>query len=81
MRLAYTKKFNKQYDEAIGQIKDAFKKQASLLLQNSQHPSLDFKLYNKSEGVWQARVNSKWRFYVTIDGDIYTLLAITKHPK
>ena len=31
--------------------------------------------------VWQARVNDDWRFYFTIEGDVYTLRTIRSHPK
>jgi len=33
------------------------------------------KKYDETHGIWQARVTRGWRFYVTIDGDVYRLLA------
>jgi hypothetical protein len=31
--------------------------------------------------VWQARVNSDWRFYFSIEEDEYLLHEIKPHPK
>lgn len=81
MRLVYTDKFNKQYRQTTETIRTACDKQLRLLLDNFRHPSLQTKLYLAAEGLWQGRVNQSWRFYFTIDGDAYTLVAVTKHPK
>lgn len=45
------------------------------------HPSLHAKKYNEALDLWQARVNRDWRFYFTIEGEVYHLHEIVKHPK
>jgi hypothetical protein len=39
------------------------------------------KKYNEALDLWQARVNRDWRFYFTIEGEVYHLHEIVKHPK
>jgi hypothetical protein len=42
---------------------------------------LQAKKYDEARGIWQARVTRSWRFYFTIEDDIYTLRTIRAHPK
>ncbi len=81
MTASYSKRFLKQYASAPSAVRKAFDKQAALLLENLAHPSLHAKKYDESLDLWQARVNREWRFYFTIDGEIYQLHEIVKHPK
>ncbi|MBI5505108.1 MAG: hypothetical protein HY899_09925 [Deltaproteobacteria bacterium] len=62
-------------------IQRAFEKQLGLMLDNPRHPSLNTKKYDDASGIWQGRVTLSWRFYFTIDGDVFTLLTIRAHPK
>ncbi len=48
---------------------------------NLKHPSLHAKKYDDSRDLWQARVNSNWRFYFVIAGDTYVITDIIPHPK
>lgn len=75
-------------DRAIESLKDAgakvqrtFEKQLRLLEGNLQHPSLRAKKYDKSQDIWQGRVNRNWRFYFTIHEDTYLILDVIPHPK
>jgi hypothetical protein len=52
-----------------------------LLLADRHHPSLRVKKYQGAADLWQACVNRDWRFYFTIEGDLYTIVAIIPHPK
>lgn len=63
------------------EIQRAFEKQAWLLLMDLMHPSLRAKKFDESMGLWQARVTRDWRFYFTIEGDVYVLHEIKRHPK
>ena len=56
-------------------------KQLALLVQNLRHPSLRAKKYDEARDIWQARVNSGWRFYFVIRGELYYLLDLIPHPK
>jgi len=81
MTASYSKRFLKQYSAAPAAVRKAFEKQASLLLENLNHPSLHAKKYSEGLDLWQARVNRDWRFYFTIEGGVYHLHEIIKHPK
>ena len=82
MRASYTKKFNKMLRKAPATIQSTFEKQISLLIDHGpSYPSLDVKKYDEMNNVWQGRVNYKWRFYFTMQGDTYTLLMIISHRK
>jgi Txe/YoeB family toxin of Txe-Axe toxin-antitoxin module len=63
------------------ETKEKFYKQINYLLNNIRHPSLHAKKYDESLGIWQARVNTKIRFYFLIENDSYILLDIKNHPK
>lgn len=81
MQLRYTERFGRSYDKAPARIQKAFDKQVALLIANLRHPSLKVKKYDEARGIWQARVNGGWRFYFTIEGNIYNLIDIMPHPK
>jgi mRNA-degrading endonuclease RelE of RelBE toxin-antitoxin system len=81
MRLRWTSHFARAYGKAPKEIQAAFDKQALLLLQNLQHPSLRAKKYDEGKDRWQARVTRDWRFYFLVQDDAYILQDITRHPK
>ena len=81
MRLAYTERFRKSYAAAPAEIRSAFDRKVALLLENLRHPSLRVKKYDPGRNLWQGRVTGSWRFYFTIEDDIYYLVNITPHPK
>ena len=81
MRLAYSPRFLRHYHAAPSTIQRAFDQKSRFLLFNLQHPSIRAKKYDERRGIWQGRVTKNWRFYFTIEGDIYQLLDIVAHPK
>jgi mRNA interferase RelE/StbE len=81
MKISRTTHFERDYTKAPKEIRAAFDKQSSLLLQDLRHPSLRAKKYEEATGLWQARVTRDWRFYFVIDGDTYHLVRLTPHPK
>lgn len=81
MKLYYTERFRRSYEDASSRIQRAFQKQAALLVSNLRHPSLRAKKYDEAQDIWQARVNGGWRFYFKIVGDTYYLIDIVSHPK
>lgn len=81
MTLAFSPHFSRSYRKAPKAVQEAFDKQSALLLENHQHPSLHAKKYGGTEDLWQARVNDSWRFYFTIEKDVYHVHEIKKHPK
>lgn len=72
MRVRYSERFRRSYDEAPPTIQRAFNRCIALLLHNFRHPSLRAKKYDEARGIWQARLNGGWRFYFTIEGDTST---------
>jgi mRNA-degrading endonuclease RelE of RelBE toxin-antitoxin system len=81
MRAVYSERFRRSYEEAPAAIQRAFDRKIDLLLANLRHPSLQTKKYDESRDIWQGRVTQGWRFYFSIDGDIYVLIDIMAHPK
>jgi mRNA interferase RelE/StbE len=81
MKLLYSPRFQRQYNESPPPVRKAFDKQAKVLLENIRHPSLRAKKYDEAKDIWQARVTRNWRFYFTIEGDTYYLHTIISHPK
>ena len=57
MILRFSEHFLRSYRKAPQRIRDAFDRQAFLLLQNLHHPSLRAKKYDEAGDLWQARVN------------------------
>jgi mRNA-degrading endonuclease RelE of RelBE toxin-antitoxin system len=81
MHLFYTDRFRRSYQHAPASVQRAFDRRAMFLLENIRHPSLRAKKYDETRDLWQARVNSAWRFYFQIEDDTYMLLDIIPHPK
>lgn len=81
MMVRYSHRFLRQYAAALAEVRKAFDKQISFLLENLNHPSLRAKKYDEALDLWQARVNRNWRFYFTIDGEEFRLHDIKPHPK
>ncbi len=48
---------------------------------NLRRPSLRAKKYDETRDVWQARVSREWRFYFRIEGEVYQLIEMIRHPK
>jgi mRNA interferase RelE/StbE len=81
MRILYHEKFKDSLRDLPDTTKKKLKKQIQYLSSNIRHPSLHAKKFDESQDIWQARVNKNFRFYFSIDGDIYILLEVKQHPK
>jgi len=81
MQLLYTERFRRSYADAPASIQKRCDKQLAFLVRNLRHPSLRAKKYDEARDIWQARVNSGWRFYFVIRGELYYLLDLIPHPK
>ena len=81
MRVSYTERFRKSYESAPPDVQRAFDRKAAFLLAELRHPSLRAKKDDEASDIWQARVNEGWRFYFTIEGDVYVILDLIPHPK
>ncbi|TSC55917.1 MAG: hypothetical protein Greene071421_580 [Parcubacteria group bacterium Greene0714_21] len=81
MKVRFAEPFSRAYTKLSHQTKQNFEKQLKFLIRNLRHPSLHAKKYNEANDVWQARVDSKYRFYFQILGETYLILNIFKHPE
>lgn len=81
MRIIFSERFRRSYENAPLHIQQALDRRLTLLLKNLRYPSLRAKKYDETRGIWQARVDGGWRFYFTIEGDTYHLHDMTPHPK
>ena len=81
MRVEYSTAVIQALKDAPDNVQKAFFKQATLLQDNLRHPSLRAKKFDEKSDLWQARVNSSWRFYFEIADDVYRILKLIPHPK
>ena len=81
MRVIFSERFRRSYENAPPHIQRAFDRHVALLLKNLRHPSLRAKKHDEGRDIWQARVDGGWRFYFTIEGDAYHLHDMIPHPK
>lgn len=81
MNAFYSPRFKRNLAGFSPSVQKKFKKQVAFLLQDLHYPSLRAKKYNEGEDIWQARVDGNARFYFRVEGDMYVLLDISKHPK
>ena len=81
MRVLFSDRFSRSFREAPERVQRDFGKQLGHLLRDFRHPSLHAKKYDESRAIWQARVNGGWRFYFTVESDLYTLIDIIPHPR
>jgi hypothetical protein len=69
------------YDLSTLPAQNAFEKQARLLAQSLNPPSLHAKEYHEASDLWQAHVNRYWRICFPIRDDAYLIVAIISHPR
>lgn len=81
MNVCYADRFERQYRALPEQLKARVDKQIRFLAENFRHPSLRAKKYDESRGLWQARVDRRYRFYFEVQGDTCILLSVIPHPK
>ena len=81
MRLEHTLQIKRELQKFPKEIREKFYKQIEFLKTNIRNPSLRAKKYDEAADIWQARVTGSVRFYFRIEGDVYRLLNIKKHPK
>ena len=81
MRVLFSERFAHSFREAPDRVQREFGKQLAHLLRNLRHPSLHAKKYDETRGIWQARVIGGWRFYFTLEADLYSLIDIIPHPR
>ena len=81
MRVRLTRRAARDFEALPPHLKARARKQFDFLRGSIKHPSLRAKKYDEGRGTWQGRVTRDYRFYFTIEGDTYWILAIVPHPK
>jgi len=81
VRVVHTEASARAFVQAPHAVQKAFLKQAGILIGNLRHPSLRAKKFDEASDLWQARLNRSWRFYFTIEGDVYVIQDLVPHPK
>lgn len=79
MKYHALQRFDREYAALSESLRKKAKKQVHLLVENIRHPSLHAKKYNETDGIWQARIDRRYRLYFKIDGDTYILVNIKRH--
>ena len=81
MNVRFSEPFLRRFKKLPEIIKKKFEKQLISLLRSLRHPSLRAKKYDETRDIWQARVNSSYRFYFKIQNSTYVIINIIKHLK
>ncbi len=79
MKIYPTERFIERYKKLSPLLKKKTDKALNFLLKNLIYPSLKAKKYDETRGIWQARIDQKYRFYFLIEKDNYILLDIKRH--
>jgi mRNA-degrading endonuclease RelE of RelBE toxin-antitoxin system len=74
-------KFKEYYLELPSTVRKKIDKQIRLLAVNFRHPSLQCKKMQGWEGVWEARVDEKYRMTFEIVGDTIFLRVVGNHDE
>jgi mRNA-degrading endonuclease RelE of RelBE toxin-antitoxin system len=80
--IEFTETFWNLYEELPSQIKKKALKAVRLLGENPRHPSLESKSILGTPGIYEARVDKKYRFsYERLAGDVLRLRVIGNHDE
>ena len=80
VKLNYSDRFKKDYNDLDDVMKDATDEALRKFMDNPRHPSLKARKMEGYKNVWEARVNSGYRFtYIMEKGGIATLRQVGPH--
>lgn len=79
MKLAFSRRFIKDYRRLPESIQKVADKQLNRLLSDFSHPSLNTKKMQDPRDIWEGRVTKGYRFTFQIQEDIYFLRRIGTH--
>ena len=79
MKLAYSRKFLKEYRRLPASIQKTADKQLALLLSDFYHPSLSTKKMQDPRNIWEGRITKGYRFTFQTHEDFYFLRRIGTH--
>ncbi len=81
-KIKFTRRFLKSFARLPKPVQEKIKKQLALLAENPRHPSLQTKPIQGAAGIYEARVDSDYRFtYERDDDDTLVLRVVGKHDE
>ena len=81
MPLIFTKRFKKAYKRLPRPIQSKVKKALRLLDEDQQYPSLRVKRIQGTDGLYEGRIDHKYRFSFEFDGDDIQLRTVNNHDE
>lgn len=81
MRLQYTDRFQRAYNDLTEDDVERVKKAILLLAENPRHPSLRIKKVQGTNDIWEARAGLSIRLTFEMQGDLITLRNVGAHDE
>mgnify|MGYP001115809505 FL=1 len=81
-KIKFTRRFLMSFARLPKPVREKIKKQLALLAENPRHPSLQTKPIQGAPGIYEARVDSDYRFTYERDADDTLVLRVVgKHDE
>ena len=81
MRLQYTDRFQRAYNDLTDDDAERVKKALRLLVENPRHPSLRVKRIQGTDHIWEARASLSIRLTFEMHGDLIVLRNVGAHDE
>ncbi len=79
MPLVFTNRFRRAYKRLPQDVQMKLQKSLRLLDENPRHPSLQVKQIQGTHGIYEGRVDHKYRFSFEFDGEELVLRNVDNH--
>jgi mRNA-degrading endonuclease RelE of RelBE toxin-antitoxin system len=81
MPLVFTERFLRAYDRLSPELRSKVKKALRLLDENPRHPSLHVHPIKGVRGIYEARVDQKYRMSFEFDGERRIMRNVDNHDE
>ncbi len=81
MRLQYTNRFQRAYNDLTDRDAEHVKKALRLLVENPRHPSLRVKKVQGTDSIWEASASLSIRLTFEMHGDLVILRNVGPHDE
>jgi mRNA interferase RelE/StbE len=81
MRLQYTNRFQRAYNDLTDDDAERVKKALRLLVENPRHPSLRVKRIQGTDHIWEASASLSIRLTFEMQGDLIVLRNVGAHDE
>lgn len=79
MRLQYTHRFQRAYNDLSNEDVEHVKKALRLLADDLRHPSLRVRKIQGTDSIWEARASRSLRWTFEVRGDVLILRNVGAH--